>query len=132
VKHGEVFLKGAREAVRLRWDEGEAGQARLVSEGTYRVFGYRLVEGDWMLSTTGGRRELEVVRAQPQRLEPSAALHLALRARRQRGGVRVQVQITNGQGQGVTLYQHGKRVPLTYTLLDAEGGELAAGPLRYG
>lgn len=44
---------------------------------------------------------------------------------------RVGMAIT-GQKAGLTIYREGKRIPVRYRLVDAEGSELAAGKMNYG
>lgn len=100
--------------------------------GVYRLFGYRVVKGKWMISTTAGRQELKIEAGRNAAIDPSSTIHLNLRARRQRGQVRVNLGITNGQHMGLSLYKDGARIPLTYSLLDAKGKELTSGPLNYG
>ena len=100
--------------------------------GTYRLFGYRLVADDWMISTTGGQGEVALARGTERALELSSTIHLDLSVRRQRGQVQAQLGITNGQNMGLSIYKDGARVPLTYTMLDGGGNELASGTLEYG
>lgn len=105
---------------------------RVVPAGTYRLFGYRVVAGDWMISTTGGQAEVALGRGTERALEVSSTIHLDLRVRRQRGQVQVQLGITNGQHMGLSIYRDGSRVPLTYTVFDDGGSELASGSMQYG
>lgn len=116
----------------MSWARADAERKRAVPAATYRLFGYRIVKGDWMISTTGGRGEVELRRGADRALDVSSTVHVNLKARRQRGQVRVQFGITNGQHMGLSIYKEGKRVPLTYTLLDDAGNELASGSMQYG
>ena len=100
--------------------------------GVYRLFGYRVVKGKWMISTTAGRQEFKLKAGKSAAIEPSFTIHVNLRARRKRGQVRVNLGITNGQHMGLSLYKDGARIPLTYSLLDAKGKELTSGSLNYG
>lgn len=101
-------------------------------QGTYRLLGYRLVKGDWMISTTGGRAKVELRAGEIKSLEPSSTIKLKLKVRRQAGGVQIKLGVSNGRHMGLSLYKAAKRIPLPYTILSAAGEELASGTLNYG
>ena len=128
-----MFLKRDATDLRLRWTgaEGEAPE-RAVAPGSYRLFGYRVVRGEWMLSTTGGRQELELSAGELRTLSPGQTIHVKPRAQRKGDQLRFNVPVTNGRGMGLTIYQGGERVRLTCSVLDAEGNVLTTAPLRYG
>jgi hypothetical protein len=117
----------------LGWAKTDRRRARPLPAGAYRLFGYRVVKGEWMISTTGGRGEVTVRAGKTSELTVSSKIHINLRARRlERGQLRVQLGITNGQRMGLSLYKKAKRVPLRYVVLNGEGEELVAGALSYG
>lgn len=132
VEHGEVFLRSKQETLRLRWSPGDTEVARAVAVGVYRVFGYRVVKGDWFVSATGGDRKLEVRGDSQQDLTLEGKIALKLRVQRKDQKVRIQLGISSGEGMGLSLYKEGKRVGLRYSVLNASGAALAEGPLDYG
>lgn len=45
---------------------------------------------------------------------------------------RVGVAVTGDGGAGLSIYKDGRRIPLRYRVVGAQGQELAQGALRYG
>jgi len=129
VKRGEVFLRDDADATyRLTFD-GEPG-ARAVPAGRYRLLGYRLVEGDWMLSATGGKRALELEAGTRLSLQIDPTVRLKLTPRDRAGEQRLDLSL-RGEGLGLTIYHRGRRIELPWSA-SAEGRELAHGSMRYG
>ena len=76
-------MKNDRETIRLRWAKADERRARVVPAGSYRLLGYRLVKGDWMISTTGGRSTVELEPGKQRAVEVSSTVHFNLRTKRQ-------------------------------------------------
>ncbi|MDA1266073.1 MAG: hypothetical protein O2816_13415 [Planctomycetota bacterium] len=123
------------EHVRLSW-EGEAGEdrGRALPVGTYHLTGYRVLatadDGTaWHLSATKPKlREIEVVAGETLELEIDQRVHLSLN----QTAKRVNVAVMGDGHAGLSVYKAGRRIPLGYRLLDADGKSVAKGDLRYG
>ena len=130
---GEVFLKNAAGKVfRLTWAKADES-GRHLAPGTYTLTGYRLVQGEWFLSTTGGKTKLEVKSERTTRLELDPKIRIKLRAqRRKHGRVFLGMTIQNDRKQGVSLYRMGKRIPIPYRFKTQAGDQVGAGKMNYG
>ena len=132
VRRGELFLRDASGAVlRLRWDEGQAGERRVVPAGTYRVLGYRLFEDDWMISATGGKRTVHLRPGATTRVEIAPKVRLKLSAGG-RGAARFLNMAVRGDDEmGLSIYREGLRIEVPYTV--SRGAKvLQRGTMRYG
>ena len=140
ITHGELFLhpRGRRqERYRLRWS-GEKDRVRTLPVGTYRVTGYRHVKkakdgAEWIWSTTSpGYAWLEVKPDETAHFEVRRALVVKARAFEKKGKHRVSLVFRAEKRLGNTLYRNGRRIGIQWQLLDAEGGVLSKGAMRYG
>lgn len=129
IAEGEIFLRDASGAeIRLAWKAGETGaRERLLAPDRYRLVGYRIVSGDWFLSSTSPGRPLDLTADAPRRLEMDGVLHVRLRA--QRG--MLSAMLSDAGHRGVSLYHKGKRIPLLY-VVERSGVQVAEGQLSYG
>lgn len=150
-EEGSLMLKDSSgEYVRLEWPKAERGRGRTaksptaadrrrpVPPGTYTLTGYRIVRRDdkgreWFIAATGKNiRKIDVTAGEEQRVEVKEEIGMNCRARRTDQGVHVQVGIMGEHHAGLTIYSAGKRIPIRYKITDADGHEIAAGPLEYG
>lgn len=148
---GSLLLKNEHdEYVRLEWpvmdrrsDRASRPRAahdtrRPLPPGKYTLTNYRIARRghdgrDWFISATGKNiRQLEVTAGQEQRVELRAEIGMNCRTRPTSQGVDVQVTIMGEHHAGLTIYRDGKRIPLEFVVTDADGKELASGPLKYG
>lgn len=132
VRAGEVFLKDAAgAAVRLAW--GPDGARRFaLAPGTYSCVGYRLIDGEWHVSV-GASRPLRVRAGETVALDVDDPIVLTVAGFLGGDGVvQLQVGITSKSKEGLTLYRGGRRIPVSWTFLDAKDQEVGTGPLSYG
>lgn len=127
---GEVFLKDdAGDVVRLVWDGDEGPRA--VPAGRYRLFGYRIVDGDWMVSATGGKRVLELDAGEDVALEVDRRVHVDVAFNSRKGEPGVNATLKGADGLGLTIYREGKRIDLP--LIVTRGDQpLTRADLKYG
>lgn len=139
-ERGAALLRAADgRLVRLSWEDGAAEQAnpeqrRALAPGSYTLAGYRLQLRDaqgksWHVSASAVKGvTLDVQAGRESRLEIEPTIRIAERA--QSDGVSVSVQ--GMKGAGLTIYKEGKRIPLAFRRLDAEGRVLGEGKIQYG
>jgi hypothetical protein len=128
--HGEVFLKDdAGDVLRLVFDGGD--EPRAVPAGRYRFFGYRIVDGEWMLSATGGKRALEVAGDTDVELEVDPRVHVDVAFKLRKGEPGLNVGVTGSEGLGLTIYREGRRVALPVVVADGDR-PLTRADLEYG
>jgi len=147
---GTIVLKNASdEFVRLEWpktdrvtakktDRPIATMRRPLPPGKYTVTNYRMVRRDhggreWFISATGKNiRQIEVVAGQTHRLDLRPEIAMNCRVKMTASGVDVQAVIMGEHHAGLTIYRDGKRIPMEFVIVDADGKELASGPMTYG
>ena len=134
-----MVLVGPGGDVTLVWREGEdpAQRVRGLPAGTYRLRTARGVgvhDGQrWFASTSGpGGAEVSLEAGAAARLAWEPRVVFKGQARRERHALRLGFGITGPDGRGLSVFRGESRVPVTYRVLDAEGAELYAGPMRYG
>jgi len=129
---GEVFIQNeGGELFRLRWKKDQIGEERLLPPGTYRLKGYRIVRGDWFVSTTSGSRAVQLEQGETTELEIEPRVHVGLTAKSLHGKTHLQMTILGENRMGLTIYRGGARIPMRYSV-EADGEELASGTMRYG
>lgn len=132
LERGELFLRDEEGKVyRLRWTAGEDDQERSLPLGTYVLVGYRIVEGKWHLSASGGRRKV-VVGETPTRVIVSKGVAIDFRAKPRGSQLSLQMGIAGGDGLGMSIFKDGARIPIRYRLTGKKDAEVAAGPMNYG
>ncbi|MHC4957726.1 MAG: hypothetical protein ACYTGN_05065 [Planctomycetota bacterium] len=52
--------------------------------------------------------------------------------KRRGGGLQLGFSITGADGRGLSIYRNGKRVAVSYRLVDGNGKVLDRGPMNYG
>lgn len=135
IPRGTVVLAGEGGLVRLTWKKGQ--QAHYLAPGPYRIRNVRIVEkkgkNTWFLSSTQPR-------GQVLQVEEGSPLHLRLTRRILFGGkahwkgreLFLGFGLRDAQGRGLSIYRNGKRVPIRYELLSADGRRLQSGKMNYG
>lgn len=148
---GEVILKDDHgDHFRLVWAE-PAGRAsertndraasdarRPLAPGNYSVVNYRIVRRDeqgieWFISA-GGKliRKIRVTAGAEVRLDIKPEISLECRVKSTNQGVNIQALIAGAEHAGMTIYRGGTRIPISYTIRDSAGREIATGPMGYG
>jgi len=131
-----AFLEDEHGLVRrLSWEsEGERDRRRALPAGKHKLVGYRLLARDaagvaWHVSAGGKTlRTLELAAGEETRLEIDPTIHV----QRRLSGRSVSVAVQGEAASGLSIYRDGKRIPLGYRLLGAQGEVLAEGPITYG
>lgn len=124
---------------RLSWeDEKDKERKRFLAPGKYTVRGYRLLRTDengkeWILSASGHKiKEFTVIPGQEVKLSVDESIHFASGMRAGNGNVNVMMHFKGEGESGLTVYGAGKRIPVTYRIVDNAGKEIAAGSMTYG
>ena len=108
---------------------------RALPPGDYEVVSLRQTDrtraGEvWHTSATGaqlGRVVVEEGEVEP--LEPDATIRVG---KGLRGGEQVAMTITHPSGAGLTIYKDGRRIPVAFRVVAADGEVLRHGPMNYG
>lgn len=108
---------------------------RAVPAGKYRVLGIHAIDRSrrdqvWHLSTSGRRLgTLEVTEGEevPYELDRTVHIEGALQE-----GKRISVSVRHTSGAGLTLYRDGRRIPMSYRLVDRRKKTLRSGKITYG
>ncbi len=121
---------------RLVWGKGEAGAAREVPVGRYRVRNYAIEaeheSATWVLSASGkAGADVVVEEGKETRIEIDRRVHVKLTAVTGKG-LAVNLGIFGDSHMGLSLFRDGKRVDVSYSVVDEGGNERANGPLAYG
>jgi len=136
-ERGAALLRGADgNLVRLSWEDEDArtDPERALAVGRYTLVGYRLLARDpehetWHVSASAVKGvELDVQPGRTNTLEIDPTIQIV--ARKQGEGLGVSVQ--GAGGAGLSIYAEGKRIPLGFRRLDAQGRTLAEGKIQYG
>jgi hypothetical protein len=136
---GSLLLKNAQgQFFRLSWEKKTENRRRALPPGDYHLMGYRIVRRDakgdeWFISVTARGTQRVTVRAgQEQPVEVSETITVQCRAKPGGAGVEVQMMIMDKNQSGLSIYRNGKRIPMRYTVTDAQGKEVASGMMNYG
>lgn len=141
IRHGELLLhpKGKKAKVfRLRWAPEDENRTRPLPAGSYKVLGYRHIQeaadgAPWIWSScSNGFREIEVEPDATVACDVKTGLKMNTRALFRKGKHRVGLLFMAEKKLGHTLYRNGRRIPIEWQCLDAEGEVLAKGTMRYG
>ncbi len=140
-KEGTLLLESTTgKKIRLVWEKSQAKKSNLraLPPGKYRLRNYTLTREDragtrWMLSATGRAiRQIHVRNGRTTLVKIPQTIFLKPRARVRGGNLHVGVSIQGEHHSGMTIYKAGKRIPIRFSLKDADKRELASGNLKYG
>ena len=149
---GELFLRGPKKKIyRLEWRARDKDRRRALPPGHYTITGYRIARTDehgkkWFLSATShGHRKLQVTASKSLRVEIDPRIHLSTSAAAQAGKLRGSMMFSGDSAGGrhgnllkaarrigLSIYRSGKRIPISYRVLDNKNTELASGTMKYG
>lgn len=136
-----LVLKGrAGELYRLSWERVggqpvERDRRRALPAGEYEILSLRQVDrtraGEvWHTSATGRQLgRLVVEDGETESIEVDATIRIG---RGLRAGKQVAMTVTHPTGAGLTIYKDGRRIPVAYRLVAADGEVLRHGPMNYG
>ena len=152
IADGELFLRGPENRMyRLEWKSKDEQQRLALPPGHYTITGYRIARTDkqgkkWFLSATShGHKKIKVTAGKTEKVEIDPRIHLSTTATARSGKIHGRMMISgdNAGGQqrnllrpprriGLSVYRSGKRIPISYRILDNTGAELASGTMKYG
>lgn len=129
---GEVFLRNQKGAsYRLQWTKKDKARKRFIEPGTYRLTGYRIVNGKWFVSSTAGKKDLTLVAGKEAKLDIKGFVKVELKVQRNRG-LRLQMQVTGWGETGISIYYKGKRISIPYVIEGNGKKAVASGVMKYG
>ena len=152
IADGELFLRGPENRMyRLEWKSKDEQQRLALPPGHYTITGYRIARTDkqgkkWFLSATShGHKKIKVTAGKTEKVEIDPRIHLSTTATARSGKIHGRMMISgdNAGGRqrnllrpprriGLSVYRSGKRIPISYRILDNTGAELASGTMKYG
>ena len=152
ITDGELFLRGPENRMyRLEWKSNAEQQRLALPPGHYTITGYRIARTDkqgkkWFLSATShGHKKIKITAGKTEKVEIDPRIHLSTTATAQSGKIRGSMMISGDSAGGrlgklliaprrigVSVYRSGKRIPISYRILDNTGAELAGGTMKYG
>ncbi|MBL4845241.1 MAG: hypothetical protein JKY65_06935 [Planctomycetes bacterium] len=132
LKEGEVFLKRGDQVYRLTYNSKDSGRGRHLPPGEYTLFGYRIVNGNWHTSATGGHSKVLIRKGKTTKLKLNSAIRIQVRAQRKGQGVSLRMGIGGDKVNGLSIYRDGKRVPIEYRLQLDGNSPPATGTMNYG
>ena len=137
-----MFLEDSKGKVyRLSFGEREAETAsdkRTLPAGDYVWTGYRVVKEDaegkpWTLSVTSPEiRKIKLKAGKEVQLEVDPSIRFHGRVSRQGDHFQLGMVIQGMDGAGLSIYREGRRIPIPFQLLDAQGAVVDSGKMRYG
>ena len=87
----------------------------------------------WFLSSTGPAvKKVQVSARSPNKLAIPGAVHFKARAHRKGQKLQLGFALFGADHRGISIYREGKRVPVTYRVLDQKGKTIAKGAMNYG
>jgi len=136
-ERGSVVLRGPTGDVSLVWADGKGPRARSLAPGEYRLRTTRVVrehEGrDWFLSSTGPLGPTRTLRAgETAKVEGCAEVRFQAHARRRHAELQLGFSVTGADGRGLSVYRDGRRVDVSYEVVDGAGRVLSRGTMQYG
>jgi len=122
-----------RSGTRIRADA-----RRPLSAGRYTVVNYRVVRRDrsgheWFTSTTGlDIAKVDVVEGKTTAIVLNAGIEIGCEAIDTGDSIVVSVAVQGHNSAGLAIYCDGKRIPLTFSVVGADGNRITGGPMQYG
>ena len=134
-KAGSIVLQRGDRLLTLHWPKDDKDLRRRLPAGEYLLRTTRLEREKggvpWFLSSTGpAKRKLHLKKGTKLSIDDSVMFRSS--ARRRGGKLQLGFGITTKDKRGLSIYRDGKRVPVTYRVLDKKGKVLAQGTMNYG
>ncbi len=134
---GSIILQRGDELVSLVWSAKDKDRRRALPAGEYRLRTTRLEREQkgawWFLSSTGpAGRKIEVAKRAPTKLTIDDEVHFTSIVNRHGKKLQLGFSITGADKRGMSIYRDGKRVPVTYKVLNKKGKVIAKGRMNYG
>jgi hypothetical protein len=134
---GSVILQRGDRLFALVWSKDDKDRRRALPPGEYRLRTTRL-EGEkdgawWFLSSTGpAKTVVRVAERGPTKFSIPGEVHFKACARRRGQKLQLGFAIFSAEHRGLSVYRDGKRVPVTYKVLDKMGKVIDEGRMNYG
>lgn len=129
-----VLAQGDR-MLAVVWKKGDRDLRREVPAGDYTVRTTRIerMKGKqwWFVSSTG-KTKLVVEKNKTTKFIADDAVQFRGNANVRDGKLQLGFGISGADKRGLSVYRDGKRVPVTYRLLDKNGKAVAKGTMNYG
>jgi len=134
---GSVVLQRGDRLLRVVWPLGARDQRRVLPPGKYRLRELRIErkkgEAIWFVSSSGPPYQpLQVSAKGLTKLTIDDGLVCKLNVKPKGEKLTIGFKMRAERGHNITLFKNGKRVVLTYRVLDAKGKQLAQGTMNYG
>lgn len=131
-----VLLRtGEGKFVRLDWEAGGGAEKSIVlAPGTYQIRGYRILRrgkdgADWFISGIPPK-PIDVLVQSGRTLTLLSDDTIVIASKNASGNLGMEIR--GLQRSGVSIYRDGKRIPISYELLDAAGKVVESGRMNYG
>ena len=134
---GSIILAGPKGDVAIHWKKGDEDRSRGLPPGNYRLRTVRIEREHkgvhWFLSATSQpRKPIEFESDEKVKLDVADTVHFKGKVKRMGRKLQLNFGLQSETHQGLSIYENGKRVPVTYKLLSAKGKVLATGKMNYG
>ena len=134
---GSITLQRGDRLFSLVWTAKDKDRRRALPEGEYSLRTTRLEREQqgkwWFISSSGPAKQTIRVQARPvTKLSIGDVVRFHGTAKRRRGKLQLGFSITGEDVRGLSVYRDGKRVPVSFRVLDRGGKVLAHGPMNYG
>jgi hypothetical protein len=131
-EEGEVFLRNkAGQFFRLHWTKRDKARKRYIAAGKYRLTGFRVVKGQWFISSTTGKKNLELAAGEETTLAIDSTIFINLKVRKNRA-LHLQMGLMGHGHAGLSIYHKGKRIPVRYVVEGPAGKIATSGIMKYG
>ena len=134
---GSVILQRGDRLVSLVWSGKDKDRRRALPVGEYLLRTTRLEREKkgvwWFLSSTGpAKKKVRITNRSGDRLSIDDVVRFRGRVTRRGRELQLGFAITGTDGRGLSVYRAGRRVPVSYEILDGKGKVLARGRMNYG
>jgi hypothetical protein len=135
---GRVSLAGPEGDVSLLLDGARDVSKFALPPGSYRLRDTRVSDNKdgvrWFLSSSTGpsRKPVDLQVGTTTKLDPGREVVFKGSVRLNHDGLFLSFGVTTADHRGLSVFRNGKRITISYQLLDADGGILTEGPLKYG
>ena len=134
---GSIILQRGDRVFALVWSLNDKDRRRALPAGEYLLRTTRLErEKDgawWFLSSTGpAKQPVHVTKRPITKLSIDDTVQFRGMVKRRGDKLQLGFSITGADKRGLSVYRDGKRVPVSYKVLDSKGKLLTKGRMNYG
>ena len=136
-KAGSVILLRGDRHVTLKWSKDDRDRRRALEPGDWKLRTTRLEREQngehWFLSSTGpAKKSLHVAKSGATKIAIGGEVHFKAHAKKNGKRLNLGFGLMTADHSGLSVYRAGKRVPVTYKVLDRKGRVLERGRMNYG